>query len=78
MLAKGGRPERYQRCATARVLAAKPMAVGGKLDVARGSGHAKSHVQRARAGVEDQGNIEQIALAEQTATRLGCSQQSDH
>ena len=50
---------------------------GGKLHVARGAGHAESHVERAGACVEDQRDIQKIALAEQAAARLGCAQQGD-
>ena len=50
---------------------------GSKLHIARRPGHAKSHVKRAGAGVEDQRNVQKIAFTEQAAARLGCAQQGD-
>ncbi len=49
----------------------------GELHIARGSGDAESHVQRAGACVEDQRDIQKIAFGEQAAAGLGCAQQRD-
>ena len=78
MLANGGRPERYQRCATAQRVGDEPNCGGGggELDITRRAGDAESHVERARAGVEDERDIEQIAFAEQAGAGFGCAQQS--
>src|SRR5215470_4512638 len=44
-------------------------------DVFRRAGDAEAHVERARAGVEDECEVEKIALAEEAAAGLGSAEQ---
>ena len=78
MFENGGRPATDQRCATAAVFAANPRAVNsdGRADVALNSGHAISHVQRSRAGIENQRRIQHVGFAiDRPGMRFGHSQQ---
>ena len=68
MLANGGCPASYQRCATAPVLASNPAQVASEAnELGRVPVTPNAEIKRACAGVENQRRIQQIGVIKQVA-----------